>query len=104
MVRHAKWCDKNYNRTSTAAYITPDFLERLRKVQKSRCTYCTIPMQSENRMLPDGLTIQRLDNSLPHSKNNCILACFKCNLQRVEKGNKEDYIRLKRAFVAWNCS
>ena len=101
MVMHSKTADRKAHRTSTDDYVTPGHLERLRKVQKNSCTYCKVPMQTENRRAPDGLTIQRLDNSLPHSKNNCILACWKCNICRVENGNKEEYITLRKTFSSW---
>ena len=101
IVRGSKRADYLKNRTSKDEYITPDFLERLRKVMRSKCLYCRCLMQVKDRSLPDGLTIQRLDNALPHSKKNCTLACHKCNVQRVELGHKEDFIMKKKVFSAW---
>ena len=101
IVRASRRSDYLKNRTSKDEYITPDFLERLRKVMRSKCSYCRCLMQVKDRSLPDGLTIQRLDNTQPHSKNNCTLACHKCNVRRVESTDKEEFIALKKAFTGW---
>ena len=101
IIRASRSQDNKKNRTSKDEYITPDFVQRLRKVMRSKCSYCRCLMQVKDRTLPDGLTIQRLDNARPHTKNNCTLACHKCNVRRVEMGHKEEFIALKKAFTGW---
>ena len=67
-------------------YMDDSFLVGLRTYQENKCYYCTVPMQTINMMLPDGLTVERLDNRIAHLKTNCVLACHTCNVHRVGDG------------------
>jgi len=98
MVSHSRGSDAIYNRlpTTMSDYITPEYLHLLRSAQENRCAFCTIDMQHEHRKLHDGITIQRLVNSQPHEKHNCLLACHSCNCRRVETGCNDDYLQFKR--------
>jgi hypothetical protein len=51
---------------------------------KLSCFYCTKPLQVlyKNVREPLQWTLDRLDNSLGHTKENTCVACLKCNLQR----------------------
>ena len=52
---------------------------RMRLDQKDICLYCNTPMQIENRTENDGLTIERRDPTLGHTRENCVLTCWECN-------------------------
>ena len=78
-------------------FITEQFLEQARVSQLNRCASCSIDMQVYNRKLPSGLTIQRKNNGVGHSKSNCCLMCHRCNVRRVESGLNKDYVRETRA-------
>jgi len=52
---------------------------RLRLEQKDLCLYCKTPMQVKKRKKADGLTIERLDTTLGHTRDNCVLTCWDCN-------------------------
>jgi hypothetical protein len=52
-------------------YIDAPWLELLLK--KPRCSYC------DEDDLDADWTVDRIDNSLPHYKSNCCLACLDCN-------------------------
>ena len=98
MVSHSRGSDALYNRlpANMLDYITPEYLHRLRDAQKNMCAFCTIDMQHHHRKLHDGITVQRLVNSHPHEKQNCLLACHSCNCRRVETGCNEPYLKFKR--------
>ena len=49
------------------------------------CHYCKVLMQYENCQLPNGMTIERLKNPKPHLKDNCVLACHRCNCRHNNK-------------------
>ena len=70
-----------------ADYITAGFLLNKYQEQEGACFWCGVMMQMWNRQMDDGLTIERLDNSLPHTRDNCCLACFECNVKKwfIEK-------------------
>ncbi len=85
MVNHSRKADKKSNREyAVDEYVTKAYLESIRRQQENMCCYCGIEMQNVNRMLPDGATVQRLDNTLAHVKTNCVLACHQCNVRRSE--------------------
>ena len=79
-VVHSKCADTLSHRSfEQDKYITPEHLHTIRRTQHNSCFYCTTEMQIKNRRKPNGLTVERLDNTLPHEKLNTVLACFRCN-------------------------
>ena len=78
-----------------AEYITAEFLREMRRKQVNSCCYCLTPMQTFNMRAMDGLTVQRLDNSLAHIRTNCVLCCYKCNVSRMEYRSPEYHTLLK---------
>ena len=68
-------------------YITPRYIGLLRTFQDDRCAYCDCLMQTLNRNLHDGLTLEALDSTKPHVRSNCCIACKKCNTRRVGQRN-----------------
>ena len=65
--RGMKW-DKNH-------YITNSWINNQLKYNTS-CESCF------NTFTKDNLTIDRLYNNRPHTKNNCRLLCFNCNISK----------------------
>lgn len=57
--------------------MTEEFLFDL--LQKP-CTYCGFPCSGADR----------LDNSLPHTNENCVPCCFECNMARSDKFTVEE--------------
>ena len=68
-------------------YITRKYIDVLRDFQEDKCAYCNILMQTVNRNLPDGMTLEALDSTKPHVRSNCCLACKLCNTRRVGQKN-----------------
>ena len=98
--RDAKYNDRKSCRVidSTIPYITTTRLFELQNKQQNKCYYCFSNMcWYERKRNPLGLTLERLDNSLPHYESNCVLACKHCNSKRFtpEKG------LLHRYFTKW---
>ena len=54
--------------------LTTQNVKDLRQTQNDCCKYCAVSMQTKNRNLPDGLTIDRTDSSKGHTKENCVLS------------------------------
>ena len=70
-------------------YIETEFItyqETLEKLISSdlRCYYCQQPMQIlyENVREKCQWTLDRIDNDICHSKNNLVVSCLGCNLQK----------------------
>ena len=45
----------------------------------TKCPQCNCDFEYINRQNPNGVTIQRIDNSKTHTIDNCTLWCHKCN-------------------------
>ena len=77
---HSRIADENAKRTyKQEDFITPERLIFLKKLQEDKCVYCETQMQTANRRLSDGLTIERINNKLAHTKHNTVLCCNRCN-------------------------
>ena len=77
---HSKLSDQNANRPfNPEDFITPTRLVFLKQLQGGRCVYCHTDMQTDHRRKPNGLTIERVNNKLAHTKHNIVLCCFRCN-------------------------
>jgi hypothetical protein len=51
----------------------------LRRVQHDYCAFCGEKMQTQKRKRRNGLTIDRLDSTKGHTRENCVLSCWDCN-------------------------
>ena len=89
ILTHSRRSDKLKDRpVIEQLYITEKQLHQLRKFQMNRCYYCNIEMQVNNRRQPNGLTSERLyPGCNPHTSDNVVLCCHKCNCSRVGKKN-----------------
>ena len=83
MVKHSKQADTEKGRPwNEEEYVTAGFLLEKLKEQEGVCFWCGCQMQYLNRTADDGLTIERLDNNIAHTRANCVLACFECNCKK----------------------
>ena len=104
MIEGSKRKDIKMNRFNAAKnyFISEEFLTYQRKFQQNKCYHCGIFMQSDQRKQNDGLTVERLDNAIGHTKSNCVLACYPCNIHRLTDKQRErsiDYIDRRVAEV-----
>ena len=60
-----------------------ELLEKL-VISKLKCYYCRkdVLLLYENNREQKQWTLDRLDNSLGHTKDNVVVCCLKCNLER----------------------
>ena len=100
IVRDSRYNDKKANRQidPAVAYVTTPDLLNLQNEQQNQCYYCWEGMGwMERSRNPCGLTLERLNNNLPHYKTNCVLACKRCNSRRYSKNRG----LLMRYFKKW---
>ena len=99
---HSKLSDAKMERPVVEqTYITPDRIRALRRLQKNKCLYCGNALQVLNRRRPDGLTVERIKNALPHNSDNVILACHRCNVRRVGDKLNQDKTNLQVFHEIW---
>jgi hypothetical protein len=86
MIKNSKTKDIKYNRYDANNFIDRCFLEWIMD-ESMNCHYCKFEMQFIEY---DGdlCTIERLDNSIGHTKANCVLACKACNIGRIGQRKK----------------
>ena len=102
IVMHSKLSDAKMERPVVEqTYITPERIRALRRLQKNKCLYCGNALQVLNRRRPDGLTVERIKNDLPHNSDNVILACHRCNCRRVGDKLNQDKTNLQVFHEIW---
>ena len=79
--------DSKKNRLDPEKMIKYDDLIEKLLLSKLLCCYCkkkTLLFYDKKRD-PRQWTLDRIDNSLGHNKNNVLICCLKCNLERRTK-------------------
>ena len=85
MVKSSKSNDKKKNRIYDAEdFIDYDFLNELWVNQNGKCYYdcCKVELSldfNKDCRNTNKISIQRLDKDIAHTKQNCVLSCFRCN-------------------------
>lgn len=95
MLSGSRQADKKREHYDQEKFVDYNFLLGLIK-RADGCYYCNIPMQYVKNTDDMG-TIERLDNSMGHNKDNTVIACLSCNRRRV--GNRVNIIVKKRKRV-----
>jgi len=63
--------------------ITPEQVLHLFRQQNGRCYWFNVPLRpTASGRIPSQPSLDRLDNSKPHSFENCVLACYAANIGR----------------------
>lgn len=90
-VTKKKYDDNNITRVET--------VERL-VASKLRCHYCKCEMRIFYSKVRDQTqwTLDRIDNGLPHAKENVVICCLRCNLQRRCQ-NKDKFLFSKQLKI-----
>lgn len=93
MVRNSRASDKKAGRTSELEYISVQRISDMNVMQCGRCYYCDTTMvygKGVNRKTNrDAMTIERVDNNVPHVVENCVLSCYTCNVSRKGKSHED---------------
>ena len=82
--------DRKYNRYDEDNHIDKEFVQKLiDENEYLRCCYadCQVEMQFLTHT-NDLCTIERINNDVGHTKDNCCLCCLHCNIRR--KSNHPD--------------
>ena len=75
----------------TKDYVNEEHMKWMYKTFGRICYWCGKQNLSiENRLGNDGLQLERLNNSLPHLKRNCVFACGMCNRRSWKRGWKKE--------------
>lgn len=85
-IENYKKQDKNANRIfNDDEFIDAEFVKELyAKCEMKCCSCCKTPYETfnDNGMIKTNMSIDRIDNDLPHIKSNCRLLCIDCNKTR----------------------
>ena len=75
--------DIKKNKSANGLITYEELLEKL-VVSKLHCYYCKqdVLLLYENNREQKQWTLDRLDNSCGHTKDNVVISCLKCNLER----------------------
>jgi len=99
IVKNSRMWDIEADRYVAENFITKQFIYDTIEAQENKCIYCSVQMELSCAPHADNLmTIERKDNSICHSQSNCVLACFKCNIQRSQRGSFEDFMLHKQTI------
>lgn len=68
-------------------YIDVEHVLELLEEQQNKCKKCEVKLELCNysQACTTQFTIDRIDNDLPHTKNNCIITCLSCNVSKSDK-------------------
>jgi len=82
---------KKKNRYNKKEIIQYNQLLEQMVASKMKCHYCCFEVLLFYTLSRDPLqwTLDRIDNSLGHNKNNVVIACLKCNLERRRQDDKK---------------
>jgi len=63
---------------------TIELTDILEILEKKYCCYCEkeVLVVYDTKLHPMQWTLDRINNNLPHNKENVVLSCLKCNLKR----------------------
>lgn len=66
---------------------TIDINDVLELLKIKYCCYCNqeVLLFYETKLHPMQWSLDRINNDLPHNKDNVVLSCLKCNLERRKK-------------------
>ena len=103
MISQSKRSDIKKGLYDPDEHVDKELLQYQFEEQEGKCFYCDVAMITHSAGLghgkrePDRMTIERMDNRVGHIKENCILACYKCNCQRGDRYNCNEFYRMKAA-------
>ena len=61
-------------------FITEEYLKDQYTLQEGLCYYCRVHMDVVKRNSQKGMTAERLNNKVQHTKINTVLSCHSCNM------------------------
>lgn len=93
MVKASRSNDKKHGRTSELEYISVQRISDMNVMQNGLCYYCGVEMVSgegiNRKTNRDAMTVERVDESIAHVVENCVLVCHECNMTRGGKSHDD---------------
>jgi hypothetical protein len=96
--------DKIKSRVSdNTGIIKPDEVIQVITDQTLKCYYCNENMKLlyKSKYDKSQWTLDRIDNKLPHTKENVVISCLKCNLQK--RARNHDKFHFTKNMVIKKC-
>lgn len=94
IISASKFNDKKYNRYTDEVklnFIDKEFLLEQYALQENKCIYCdNVMSKREGARQKSRLSIERIDNCIGHTKDNCVFSCWGCNLSRKDRYTHEE--------------
>ena len=92
--------DKIKKRTISENFIKNKDIIHMLKNCELTCHYCRQPVFIiyKNQEEMGQWTLDRIDNSIAHTKENVVISCLKCNLKKGRK-NEEDFVFTKQLSI-----
>jgi len=86
-VRSSRMNDRKAGRFNANHHVDRDSLRSLVEESFGICYYkaCQRPLQYNHRAA-DFATLERIDNAIGHTKANCVIACWACNMRHRGPG------------------
>lgn len=89
------------NQDKKRGWVTDiDMNDILELLKTDFCHYCNnkVLIEYDTKLHPMQWTLDRINNDLPHNKNNVILSCLKCNLEKRKK-SVEHFLFTKKKIL-----
>ena len=91
--------DEKWEIYSEPHFIRPEQVIQMLTECKYTCYYCQQTLKQEYTSRdPLQWTLDRIDNSLGHNKNNVLISCLQCNLKRRKQG-KDAFLFTKQLQI-----
>lgn len=96
--------DKTKYELNDTEFITYDYVLELLTESRLQCYYCRkdIYILYKKVRQNNQWTIDRIDNDIGHNKNNCVISCLRCNIQR-RLTNEKKFLFTKQMRIVKRC-
>jgi hypothetical protein len=89
-LRGYKSQDEKWNIYSDYHFITQERVLEMLNECKYTCYYCQCTLKQEYTARdPQQWTLDRMDNTMGHNKDNVLISCLSCNLKRRNRSVKK---------------
>lgn len=97
--------DKTKYELNDTEFITYDYVLELLTESRLQCYYCKkdIYILYKKVRQNNQWTIDRIDNDIGHNKNNCVISCLRCNIQR-RLTNEKKFLFTKQMRIVKRCA
>ena len=89
LVKFSNQNDTNTGRTNSSPIRRQDVVDAY-KAADGRCCYCHVKVNGlggkiDRRTSNNAITIERINNDIPHRSGNITIACHRCNNSRGDR-------------------